>query len=402
MNKATLALLSLFLVLIATKKNSAQAIFNTNDGLQFKLPNADSAFTIKPFANFRLLMVYSGDQLYASDLGTKIGFDFNQAIGKKMSVFGHVELALRIMSNDENFNLSPENSTEEFGFNTATISNPDKVFGLRQTYVGVDFKKYGKVSFGKQNSAYQMIGDRTDISEANSGFASYVFSPTGSDGGLTGTGRANSCLAYQNEFFNRIKFKCGGSFAQNPTSDSVKQVVDAANVSVIVSIYKGFDLAIAYNKTYLSKGITNNKIVYGLNGNPSYLMLGGQFRNKNLLIAANYVTQKYGDYANQDYNDSLNNTLTHSVVYSGTGLEIVAQGFYKRWSILTGTNLKNPEQDEQHFLNSGFQTHLIFYGLQYFLTPKIYCYFEGRVENSKDVNGVKIGGTNVIGITVGL
>ena len=120
---------------------------------------------------------------------------------------------------------------------------------MRQTFIGLDFKKFGKLTFGKQNSAYKIPGDRTDITEANSGFANYVFSPGGSDGGITGTGRASSCLTYANKFLKRINFNCSGVFELNANADWLVRPVDAASVSAIADIGNGFDLALAYNRT---------------------------------------------------------------------------------------------------------------------------------------------------------
>ena len=43
-------------------------------------------------------------------------------------------------------------------------------------------------------------------------------------------------------------------------------------------------------------------------------------------------------------------------------------------------------------MNSGFKTHFVFYGFQYYSVKNPAFYFEGRIENSKNVNGEKVPG----------
>ena len=392
-----IAFYSIALLLFSNHSLPAQE-WHPGDPLKIKLGKGDSAFSIQPFAVVRVLMTYADKQLYTSDPGTRGGFRFEQQLGSQLSVFGHVELSMRLMNTGQKFALSPDNSTESGSFSNAEITSSNNVFGLRQTFIGFNLKKYGSISFGKQNSAYKMVGERTDISEANSGFASYVYSTEGSDGGLTGTGRANNNVTYKNTFGKRLQFAVSGMFSQNAKSDSSIRTMDAASVSAILTVTKGFDLAVAYNHVFIADAYFKNEIVYGLKNNPNYLLLGAQYKNKHILLAVNYAFQKYGDLTNVKTINSSGNVIYKTVVYSGSGFEGVGQYNYKKWIALGGVNLKSPARDENKLMSGAFNRQHFFYGIQYRTTKSLTIFFEGRIEDSKDANGIQLPDANMIGL----
>ena len=97
--------------------------WHPGDPLKIKLGKGDSAFSIQPFAVVRVLMTYTDKQIYTSDPGTRAGFRFEQQLGSQLSVFGHVELSMRLMNTGQKFALSPDNSTESGSFSNAEITS---------------------------------------------------------------------------------------------------------------------------------------------------------------------------------------------------------------------------------------------------------------------------------------
>jgi predicted porin len=183
---------------------------------------------------------------------------------------------------------------------------------------------------------------------------------------------------------------------------SIRQAIDAVSVSAILNVTKGFDLSAAYNHVFLSNSIYKNRIVYGLSGDPVYFLLGMQFRTRNFLVAANYDIQNNGDLTYVKKSNSGLEVVSKTVVYSGNGFELAGQYDYKKWRFLGGVNIKKPEQDADQLMDPGFQRHLIFYGLQYRHSKPLTIFFEGRIEDSKDANGLQLPDANMVGLRINL
>lgn len=376
----------------------AQQKWKPGDPLIINFGDGDSSFSIQPYALIRFALTASDNELYLNDPGTRIGLNLRQPLGKNVSMFGKIELSLKMVSNGSGFELSPGNSTTSQNLNASTVPS-DNVFGIRKTYIGFDFGRFGQVSVGKQCGAYFYVGDRTDISEANSAYASYVYSPEGSDGGLTGTGRANSCLAYENTFAKRIHFTTSLQMNFGEQADSLNSHLNSLGASAIIDIYKGFDVAVGYHHVFMNSNYTDPDLIYGLSGDPDFFIVGAQYLNKGLRVSVNYAMQHHGDLTTVQVTDSTG-SYDMTSVYSGTGFEAAASYVYQKWKFLAGINLKDPEQDQNEYQSSDFGKSIIFYGLQYRPVKNIATFFEGRVDNSKDANGNALPGLNMIGVRI--
>ena len=91
------------------------------------------------------------------------------------------------------------------------------VFGARLGFLGVDFGKFGRLTFGKQNSTHYDIAsyttDRFNVFGGQS-TATYV---AGTDGGQSGTGRADQTILYHLKFAKIFDF---GAQGQLRTADT--------------------------------------------------------------------------------------------------------------------------------------------------------------------------------------
>ncbi len=390
------------IILLNCNKLNAQESWQPGDPMIIKFGRGDSSFTLQPWAMIRFTLAAQEKELFLNDPGTRVGFKFRQPGKRKFSLFGNIELSLRMMSTGESISLSPGNSTNENSLNfNATTSSNNQVFGLRQAYLGFDFYKFGQLTIGKQRGSYLDLAERTDISEVNSGWATYSFSPEGSDGGLTGTGRANSSITYRNIFAKRIHFAASVQMHVFNQVDTLISNISSIGSSVIIDVYKGFDVAVGYHQLFFNNNYYSPDIVYGLSSDPYYFLVGAQYKNKGLLVGVNYCMQKHGDLTKVEQSDTTG-TYTITSIYSGTGLEAVASYEYRKWKVLVGINQKAPEQDENKIQSNDFGKSIVFYGLQYRPVKDIALFFEGRTENSTDANGNKLPDLNMIGVRVDL
>ena len=110
-------------------------------------------------------------------------------------------------------------ATTESGFGVVQqVTQP--VFGARLGFFGVDTDKYGSLSYGKQNSThYDITSYTTDRFNVFGGIstATYV---AGTDGGQSGTGRADQTILYHRQVREDIRLRSAGTVRAGDTSQA--------------------------------------------------------------------------------------------------------------------------------------------------------------------------------------
>lgn len=343
----------------------------------------DSYKTIAdPWGRIKFLFIMSNNNVGINDAGSRLGLKLAKKVSEGIKLFGEIELGINLGSTD-NFVLSPDNSSTT-GFLNIQSVKAGNIFTMRKGFVGADFGKYGTLSIGKQTSAYYDIGSVTDISENNSGYASYVYSPEGSDGGSSGTGRASNSFVYKNSIGD-LNIAVSGQFklSEKKFSNVLNSLGGSLIYSLPFNIYAGATL----NGVFLNPDIGDR--VRGLKGNPVYSAANLYYKDENLFAGVLYAYQENGDIAY--VGDS-------TVVYSGYGIEIAAHWrMYKKWIVLAGINYKQPLVTDD-LINRNFCRLIYFYGLQYQAFSELLFYFEGAVDRSITEEGNTIPDNLLLGI----
>ncbi|MFZ4589791.1 MAG: porin [Ignavibacteria bacterium] len=326
---------------------------------------------VSPWGRIKLMMIESNNNIGITDAGSRLGVKVNQNLNNEITLFGGIELSMFITSGGD-FRVSPDNSSNTGYINIVNVPNSG-VFGLRKGYVGADFKKYGRVSIGKQYGAYYEVAGITDISENNSGYASYVYSPDGSDGGSTGTGRASNSLLYKNTLYN-FDVAVSGQFKLSEKEFS--KVFNSFGASLIYKFPLNINAGIAYNEVFLSSDLESH--LRGLKSNPLYSSIGINYTTEKLFFGVNYAYQESGD---------LEQVKDSTVMYSGYGIEIAAMWKpFNRWIILGGVNYKQPHNVDE-LINKEFKRLVYFYGLQFLPFDNLSFYLEGAYDRSVTSTG---------------
>lgn len=332
------------------------------------------------------LAVFDGEA-EIQDASPRVGFVFNYHFGNdnKYTVFFGGEFAINLIDNQFNFQADP--NTSDGGFNILEFSDKKSTFSTRLGYVGADFDKFGNVSIGKLNSVYKDVAGKTDIFNALSGQASYVYSPTGADGGETGTGRAEGAVIYRNSFG---KFDVGLQTQMKANGGS--NIFDNYSASLRFNLTDYLTLGTAYNKALLGPRFLELPNLQGLEGDPVYFTAGVDYKKGPLLISAIFASQENGDFINT-FDKDTGDLIT--VVYPGKGYEIVASYLFmhNQLKLLAGFNYKKPESDNVH-LPEDFSKRYYLLGAQYQFIKFASVYSEYRY-NDNSVNGLGIERLNV-------
>ncbi len=335
---------------------------------------------------FRAHLATFGGEAEIQDASPRIGFKFDYHFGdnNKYTVFFGGEFAINLIDNQFNFEADP--NTSDGGFTILEFSDKKSTFSTRLGYVGVNFAEYGTVTLGKLNSVYKDVAGKTDIFNVMSGQASYVYSPSGADGGETGTGRAEGALIYRNSFG---KFDVG--LQTQMRANGGDNFFDSYSASLRFHLTNHLTLGTAYNKALLGPRFIEIDNLQGLEGDPTYITAGIVYSKGPLFISGIFVNQENGDFINTL--DPVNEDIA-SVVYAGKGYELVASYIIleNKLKLLAGFNYKKPETDNA-LLPEGFRKRMYLIGAQYRFIKNASVYSEYKFEDS--INGLGLTPANV-------
>ena len=175
---------------------------------------------------------------------------------------------------------------------------------------------------------YDVANYTTDRLTAFGGGVATLAYPAGTDGGQTGTGRADQTLAYRNTFGI---VQIGGQIQfQNTTNESF---VDGYGASLRVTALPGLELGVTATKLQLSDDSINT--IRGLDDDPVYVGLGVKFSSDLLELGAVYATQQNGDLTAVPVSESFEpEAEIVPVAFDARGVELYGELKLGSWSIL--------------------------------------------------------------------
>jgi len=278
------------------------------------------------------------------------------------------------------------NLLKELGLNTDTNYDAFKsgeTFYTRLAYVGFQKDEY-ILLLGKNWSTYYQVASFTDRFSALGGEASGVYNAK-SDGGDSGTGRANDVLQ------TRLTFDFTEINLQVQDKQNIPYIENAKynygfGASMILNPLKNFKIGLAYNYSKINLDSIPLAKRHNLNGNMSAYLLGVQWYSQDWYLGATY---------SKNYN--LQTTDNNNYIDS-SGLE-----FYTQYQIvqniwfLGGYNYSKPSsyepESEDYLLSYGIL------GLRYTIDgfSKI-IYMETKLDQGKRVKYNKNNNQIILGI----
>ncbi len=240
----------------------------------------------------------------------------------------------------------------------------------RLGFVGIanDWVSY---TFGKQWSAYSKVAGMTDNFLAFGGEACGQYN-AGTDGGVSGTGRANRASI--------LDFKFAG----------LEFAIQGQGRAISVNDKKAFDaygLALLYSVGGFTVGATYNEVRDGLeNPMPDQAHIGDKaicgalsYQNDRLTIAFSHA--RLLKHEKVQINDSTD------YYYDGTGNELYIKYKFsqsRKWHVATGFNYLRPDKDTPA---GDFDLQYAVLELAYSFSPDSYAFVTTRIDNSHDISG---------------
>jgi predicted porin len=265
---------------------------------------------LNPYASLRNIVSISDGTAEVQDDASRLGINLN-TFGA-IQVFGTAEWGVNLVQSETSLNAG---ATTASGFGTVnTVTQP--VFGARLGFIGVDFGKFGRLSFGKQNSTHYDVTDYTTDRFNVFGGQSTATYVAGTDGGQSGTGRADQTILYHLKFAKILDL---GAQGQLRTANTV-QAFNGFGFSLQAQILPQVKIGGAYNKTYFSPANTQ---IFFHGGGTEYWALGGKGDWRNLEWGAVWVRQTNGDLAFVP--DPLGGPVPIAVGFSASGVELYSR-----------------------------------------------------------------------------
>jgi len=315
----------------------------------------------------------SNDEAAIQDASSRIGFRYHSG-GDGVRVFAATELSMRITGSPNPFNPGETTSS---GF---VLLEPERgnVFGPRLGYVGVDFGEWGRVAFGKQWGVHYDVTSFTDGFNVFGGDASATFN-AGTDGGLMGTGRADSALSYRNTLFGMLDL--GLQMQLRDVTNG--EVIDGFGLSAVASLWPGLRAGASYTEVRYDDSIKDR--VPGLRGDGRYGAVGVEYKTDRLTLAGVLARQRNGDLTRIPFVDG-DTEVSLPVVFDGDGLEFFARYQLHRFAILTGYLNYRPTSSVQ-FIDPDAELEYVVLGADFHWNPDALFFAEYRFSNGQDALG---------------
>ena len=305
------------------------------------------------------------DKAEIQNNGTKVGFGTAKSVNGDLHFFANVELSVNLVENNYTFNTSI-NTSENIP--DAIFSEDKDAVSTRLGYLGLSFKNWGTLTFGKQLGAYYDVSGWTDMFNVFGGQASSTYL-TGTDGGETGTGRAAKAIVYRNQVG---PFKITAQAQLNGVRTNYAGALRYA-------IGPHLELGIGVNSSRIAKTVMD--IIRNVDENEITSIFGIKFYNEKIYTAFNFNLHG-GNVIPLEVNDSI---IMYG--YNCNGYEwFFKYLFNKKFTAYGGINVQIPKENDS-FMPNDFHLEYYVIGVDYNIAHNIQTYCEMKFDNSVNAIG---------------
>ena len=330
------------------------------------------------YVSARLRFRRAGDSWVFGDSGSRVGLAGQWRLGPRILLFGRAEGGFNLANKIDGL-LDPGNRSD----------NDSSIF-TRLLYVGIETPRLNAL-YGKNWSTYYQIASFTDRLDATGGSGT-AFANAGTDGGATGTGRADNVLQARlnidvlpdNWWFKPFKLNIQLQHGEPIPEVSGAHYGTAFGASAILHLRNEYTLGIAYNRAYVDDSPTLKKA--GIDGDQQALLIG---------------TRMFDDdwYLGLTVSRLLNHQTTEQKIYFDSwGGELYGQyQIYPKLWLTGGWNYLKPDHDEKR--TGDFRVNFLVPGLRYtFEGTRRFIFLNYRRELGQTTDGQSLDNIATLGI----
>jgi len=267
----------------------------------------------------------------------------------------------------------------------------DEIF-MRLLYLGVETPDYS-LTAGKNWSSYYRVSSFTDRFQGTGASASGTYN-AGTDGGYTGTGRADRVLQTRglvNVFKPISVLKPLNLNLQIQHGQPIPRVQDknyktTIGLSSVLETDNGLGVGLAYNHANIDDADLPALSANGIDGDATALILGARWYGEDWYIGT--VVSRLNNHETTD----------QSIYFDGTGWEVYGQyRVFKQWWAVGGWNKLEPDSSEVQagYYNVDYGVIGVRYSFQGF---RQMIFANARLESSMTTDGLELGNVYTIGV----
>jgi hypothetical protein len=317
------------------------------------------------------------------DGGSRFGISGRLQFRPKTWLIGRGEAGFNLLDTaDLLFNRGDRPPGTKFG---------DEVF-LRLLYLGIETPDLN-VTAGKNWSTYYRVSSFTDRFQGTGASASGTYN-AGTDGGYTGTGRADNVLQTRGVFVNLMSTSILKPLNLNfqvqngrpiPKTDGFNYQTTYGISSVLENDY-GMAIGLAYNHANIDSADLPALSSVGIDGDATAAIIGARWYGNAWYVGTVVSRLKNHETTGQD------------IYFDGTGWEVYAQyNLYKRWWAVGGWNSLEPDSSETQAGDFNIDYGVI--GVRYsFQGFRQMIFANARLESSNAQDGTALGNVYTIGV----
>ncbi len=339
----------------------------------------------EPYGSLRSQVAVYQDTAQVQDDASRVGIRFSTR--GRIKVYAGTEWGVYLVRSSNSFNPDANHpgSIETLAPQTNTV------FDARLGYLGLDFRRGGKFSVGKEYGVhYDVTGWTTDQFNSFGGQASATYVAS-TDGGQSGTGRADQVVQYRNNVLKVLDVGLQGQFRGVDSNHAS----DGWGASLQVKVLPGIKIGGAYTRTYWSDA--TRAAVRDSSDHAEYMAFGAQALWRSLQLGFVWVRQHNGDVAYIPFSNPT--LLPLAVAFSADGLELFGRvRLGPRFALLGGYNDYMPSVTNP-LINPDFKIRYFIAGGEWYIARNAWVFTEGRINNGT-VYATGDAGYNVL--TVGI
>ncbi|MBY5921158.1 porin [Ferrimonas balearica] len=336
-------------------------------------------FSVGGHLGFNLVQVNGDTELL--DSSTRIRFLYERSISREWNAEALMEWGFNAMDSGSQLTLN--------GDSLQAAREGDFLFN-RLGFLAFEHDTYGRFSAGKQWSVYYDVASITDNFIMTGGLASGTYN-FGSDGGLSGTGRADSALQYRNEFGGlslglQYQARTKGEVGIVPPEECI---VDdpppecAVFDDVDIEYDDSYGASLRYRWQELMVGVGYNRGDFDSTFRRERV---AKLKDEALILGASYGTlYQPGLYLAANYAETENHEVDNrNRVFNARGYEVMLNWtFANNLTLVSGLNWLESDDSSYEEVNGMYRKRLYVLGAHYEWGTQLRLYFEAKLDDSE-------------------
>ena len=343
---------------------------------------AEEPDELKLYGSIRIRHRWTDNERFWADGSSRIGLNGRWQFQPYQFLFGRIEAGVNLLDEFE-FLVNR-------GANTPQGEAGESLFA-RLMYVGIETPNF-ILTGGKNWSSYYRVSGFTDRFQGTGASASGTFN-AGTDGGPTGTGRADRILQTRVmiDELEKVGLKPFHLNIQVQHGEPIPEVPDAnyattIGLSAMLVTQKDFSFGLAYNHANIADADIQTLKSYGIDSDAQAAVAGLRWFSDKWYMATTVARLRNHETTDED------------IYFDGWGWEVYGHyNLHKRWWVGSGWNLLEPDSDQSQAGDYNIKYGVI--ELRYAIKKfEKMLYANAQLESSHKADGTRRGNMYTLGV----